>query len=241
MWRDGNRVCIIKGLYDIEGIKQIVSSIPVESEAAFHFRMATHGNVSAGNCHPFPISGKNDALTSTSGVFETGLMHNGIISGFGNRNSSTLSDTMNFIKYLCRATGKIYTSSRLTKHIKDQYGKFIVFTPDWTYTWGGFVEDGGLKYSNSNYKEYPIYINEYPNYKKNKRRFCPLVKEVKPHQLVWQEGKKTAKYLGIEGEVHVYRGVTIFCEIGYDEKDLEFMREEICLSILEERYDDILL
>jgi len=249
MWREGKYICIVKGLFDIKGIMKIIQNVPKESEAAFHFRMATHGTVSAGNCHPFPLSIRNDALQKTAGVFDTGLMHNGIISGFGYRDSSTHSDTMNFIKYLCRSTGGIYTMDKLTKNIKDHYGKFIIFTPNWTYTWGTFVDDGGLKYSNTTYKVYPKWNGNFlgdgnddydynKRFKKNKRKhYLPLVKEVNPEALQWRSDSRTAVYLGVVGDVFYYRGVTIFCESGYDKAELDFIKEEIDLSILEGEFE----
>lgn len=265
MWRDDdNKVVIHKGLFDLPQIKRVLSQISTDTEAAFHFRQATHGNISAENCHPFPLSCRNDALTATTGTFDTGLMHNGIIYGFGNRTSSTMSDTMNFIKHLEKATGKIYTFDRLNHHIKKGYGKFIIFTPEWTYSFGDFVEDNKLKFSNSTYKDWPIFNsqNEFSNYGKGLGRWnstlkkyvfpgevgyedkpkipavsAPLVAEVDPTNLVWREGTEIATYRGRFGHVIEYKGSIIFCEIGYDENELTILKDDINVAILEGEYE----
>jgi predicted glutamine amidotransferase len=44
-----------------------------------HFRIATHGLVDGGNCHPFPITSKITSMRKTDNLFEGyGLIHNGI-------------------------------------------------------------------------------------------------------------------------------------------------------------------
>ena len=51
-----------------------------ELEIAIHFRYATHGTINEGNCHPFPLSRKTKELTDKQGIFDSAIMHNGIIS-----------------------------------------------------------------------------------------------------------------------------------------------------------------
>jgi hypothetical protein len=224
MWRVGNKVNIIKGTLSIDGIYKVCDKIPKNAEAAYHFRFATHGQVCAENCHPFPLSGKLDALRRTAGVFDTGLVHNGVISGFGYRNSSTLSDTMNFIKYVERASQKIYTYDRLKKFIKDEYGKFIVFTPGWTYTYGTFVKDGDLEYSNTGYKTYC-------DLNKNYARNVPLVQIVDPKDVAWVG--KQAKFKNLKGELLIYKNIYIFAEDKYYPYDMRLVKEDIDILLAE--------
>ena len=261
MWRVGDKIRIVKGLYDIHSIKKIVDHIPKNAEAALHFRQSTHGVVSAGNCHPFPLSGRTDALTTVDGYFDNGLVHNGIISGFGDRNSSSHSDTMNFIKYLERATGKIYTMTKLKRHIPDHYGKFVIFTPTYTYFFGQFYDEKKLKYSNTSYRDFTDnwgccgnkrgFLDEGIDYRhwdpdlqcmvygKDKPKptpklnSVPAVIAVNAAEVKWTEGSDVAEYNGKKGAVFYYQGTTIFCEEGYDKIDLEIMIEDIAVAIAE--------
>lgn len=45
----------------------------------FHFRIATHGSVRPGNCHPFPVSNKLSELQACHGRYDAVLMHNGVL------------------------------------------------------------------------------------------------------------------------------------------------------------------
>lgn len=227
MWRDGSKVKIMKGLYTIDSITKIVDFIPKEVEAAFHFRMATHGTVSAGNCHPFPLSSRNDALTATRGVFDTGLMHNGIISSFGTRNESSLSDTMNFIKYLERSTKKKRTFSKMKDHFKGHYGKFIIFTPTQTCTFGDFVEEGGLKYSNTTYRNFFNRCAEVIKYK-NK----PLVQVADMNFVEYYQAGKV-RYRGAFGKIIYYKRFPIFVGDGAFKYEIDMVKDDVDLMVLE--------
>lgn len=246
MWRVDDKIAIQKGLYNLKEVVKLVNRLPVDTEAAFHFRMATHGKVSAGNCHPFPISKHNEALTSTAGYFPTGLMHNGIIYGFGSRNTGTQSDTMNFIKYLSRRAPAL-TMGGMQRHIKGGYGKFVIFTPWGTYKFGHFIEEKGLFYSNNTYKDLVVWdnwgkwgkfkdrVNEKPkNYIPYSHRE-PQISIVDASELSWATG--CATYQGKQGTVHYYKGVTIFAELGYDFVEMEILKEEIEISLKEGEYE----
>lgn len=226
MYRHSNKIAIIKGLYKIEQINKIVSRIPIDSEACFHFRMATHGNVSAGNCHPFPLSSKNDALTKNVGLFDSGVVHNGIISGFGYRNDSSLSDTMNLIKYISTHT-RVYNTKSIGRFIKPHYGKFIVMTPEWTYYWGDFIKDGGLSYSNTTYKDYS-HPKTYKTYAKTK---LPFVDIVDPKEV--EMFGSCASYNGMFGTVSEFCGVTIFAEYDCTNDDIDYLKDEIEMALAE--------
>lgn len=158
MQRVGDNIKITKGLFDINTVIKMVNLVPKHIEAAYHFRLATHGTISAANCHPFPLTHHNDALRAISGTFDTGLVHNGVIHDFGRgglkQEIDSLSDTMNFVKHLTKITKQRYTFDRLRKHIPDRYGKFIIFTPTYTFYFGTFYEDQGLRYSNTSYKDF---------------------------------------------------------------------------------------
>ena len=62
-----------------------------------HFRIATHGGVNVGCCHPFPISSNEKQLKKSLLVSDYAVIHNGIIFLTAEKKNS-LSDTMLFIK-----------------------------------------------------------------------------------------------------------------------------------------------
>ena len=71
-----------KTLKDKNKVKKIYDKINSKDEFAIHFRYATHGKVDEKNCHPYYMG---------KGIW---VMHNGIISGYGDSNKS---DTKDFI------------------------------------------------------------------------------------------------------------------------------------------------
>jgi hypothetical protein len=253
MFRVGDKVAIHKGLFNLDSIKKVVSRVPKNCEATYHFRMATHGGVCASNCHPFPLSGKNDALRTTSGIFDSGLVHNGIISGFGTRNESNLSDTMNFIKYLCKSC-PTFSFDNISKKVKGHYGKFVVFTPSMTYFLGDFVEENGLKYSNPTYREWGCGVGSLGTWDAKQKRYIfpekkpdplfhsisPLIVEARLEDVRWREGSDLATYRGKKGHIINYKGVCIFAEEGYSEVELGFFQEDIDFMILEGEYEGMI-
>lgn len=72
---------IEKGFFTIEDFKEAYKPHE-EKEALIHFRIKTHGELSAENCHPFMVT---DTIA---------MIHNGIISGHG---VGTRSDTACFV------------------------------------------------------------------------------------------------------------------------------------------------
>ena len=51
-----------------------------DTDVLVHFRIATHGGVYPGMCHPFPVSNKADKLKATDLITDQAMVHNGIIS-----------------------------------------------------------------------------------------------------------------------------------------------------------------
>lgn len=70
----------------------------VATPLVLHFRMATHGNTSDANCHPFPIT-KDDALLSAKYCqSDLGLAHNGVVYIAGVTKNSDKSDTYTMVQ-----------------------------------------------------------------------------------------------------------------------------------------------
>ena len=105
-WIDERRITHIrKGFMKFKSFMKFLNPKKKELkkyDVIIHFRYATHGSVSPGNCHPFPIdiNLRNLRSTAYSGRFDI-LAHNGVIFEYGNvKNSSDLSDTMILAKRL---------------------------------------------------------------------------------------------------------------------------------------------
>lgn len=88
-WDDGERVHIVKGIFDVQELLDTVCAVE-DVPAAVHLRYATHGAVNKGNCHPFKVNKK------------LALIHNGIIPGFG---AADYSDTRHFTDVIVKPIG----------------------------------------------------------------------------------------------------------------------------------------
>ena len=97
---DGGGFMISKGYFDFDeyysALKKYVST---DNLAFLHMRIATHGNVDKGNCHPFPVCDdyelmRYDEIDNADMVF----MHNGVLSV--DTESKEVSDSMTFNKML---------------------------------------------------------------------------------------------------------------------------------------------
>jgi hypothetical protein len=227
MWRVDEQVNIMKGLFTLPQIERVLEFIPEDTEAAFHFRMATHGGVSAGNCHPFPLSSRNDALTMTHGTFDTGLMHNGIMNNFGTRSQSKLSDTMNFVKYLERVTKRKRIYDKMRGHFKNHFGKFIIFTPKETITFGDFVEDKKLKYSNTTYRSFVTYVNNEQPRQWHKDHFVQIANL---RNVIHLKGGEV-RYRGACGRLIYYKNIPIFVEVGAWPTEVDLIKDDIDLML----------
>ena len=116
-----------------------------------HLRMATLGEVGTPNCHPFDL--KNGFMAA----------HNGIISGYGNKD---VSDTREFLKKKVTACRIMNDLDGIGKEIG--LGNKIAFMhPDGKIsianeTMGHWLE--GVWYSNYGYKEYTYTQDDYYGY-----------------------------------------------------------------------------
>jgi len=100
-WFNGKQIVLSKGYFNFDDWARQVKKIPVEAPALLHARIRTHGETSAANCHPFPVSANPKALETQDCVIKSGFVaiHNGIISGMKAANGVDIkhSDTMQFI------------------------------------------------------------------------------------------------------------------------------------------------
>ena len=139
-----NTVYIQKFLNDFENFYSEYSKVENLSNMLIHFRIKTHGDISLENCHPFKMNSR------------MALIHNGIISGYGNKNDK--SDTRDFIdKVLSQISHKMWKNPAFRQLVGDAigYSKLGIIDTQGNYyiineskgTW-----DDGVWYSNSSYK-----------------------------------------------------------------------------------------
>jgi len=77
-------VYIIKGALDYKSALEIISQVPnpEEKHVVMHFRTATSGLISRGNCHPMPITDKVELLVAQRVKTKIAIAHNGVIFDF---------------------------------------------------------------------------------------------------------------------------------------------------------------
>lgn len=141
----------------------------------YHFRMATHGTISKGNCHPFILSSRVKDLKQTGGTTSLPVVgHNGIIDIKEKKEhkSLDLSDTMIFIKEILSSNEiKDYLDSVSIGKLIEHYigsGKVAVLLPNGRilhYNKHRGMVDKNVWYSNDGYKQVATnFIYQYTNH-----------------------------------------------------------------------------
>jgi len=157
-----NQVHIKKGFMKFNDFWQAFSKdkkITKDCQLAIHFRIATGGLISAGNCHPYPITDKTTELTKTNIIADKAICHNGILTGFDdieNKYNDTQVFTKNVLFYLAKekiqpnileAIRNMTMGSRLCLFINGDW----FLTGNWTID-----KQTGLQFSNLSYKREKI-------------------------------------------------------------------------------------
>jgi len=110
MWHDGNgnRYAKSNNSWDYE---DMLATVPDGVECAIHFRFATSGPRDDHHAHPFIIG-------------NGGIMHNGILSSFGDAHRS---DTKQFVDYLEDVTGggTEYVDALLDRYARSDACRFL--------------------------------------------------------------------------------------------------------------------
>lgn len=165
MWSDGNRVHIRKGFMDWNSFDNFLGDLSEQTDlkqagVVMHFRITTHGGTKPQNCHPFAISNRISELKKQSIETDVGIAHNGVIPI---KCIPKLSDTQTYILKRLYAIKKDYPKFYMNSYIMRQIEKEITskmafLTADGSiYTIGDFIEEEGILYSNSSYKERGYY------------------------------------------------------------------------------------
>jgi len=148
-------VVISKGYFGNDEIERAIKAEGIDTTALtmiFHFRIATHGAVNEGTCHPFPMTSDVDALTATDVIAPIAVAHNGIIPRMPN--DKDLSDTMLFIRDYMAPLGDSINKDAVRNLIsKLAASKLAIMTPENLYLIGDFIDKDGWLFSNDTYKE----------------------------------------------------------------------------------------
>lgn len=167
MFPKNGKVKYFKGIMTLGNFEKIYEKISTTLDKkipmVFHFRISTHGKrKSPEHCHPFPIVDDYTNMEKLEGMADGCLMHNGILSKFGN---DKFSDTMEFVKKVLSpfALSDIMKNETVHALIKNfqESSKFVIMDGSGNVkTFGDFILDNGIYYSNSTYKGYFTYIDE---------------------------------------------------------------------------------
>ena len=168
MYPENGKVVIRKGFFTWPVIeKELRKLMDKKVNMVFHFRLATHGTINRQNCHPFPISGEVKHLLSVKGEWDMGAVHNGIITWCSPIKKSTLSDSQIFIRdYLSTLSTNVLKNEAILELIYEATkDKFAFMFPDEVKLVGKFIEDKGIFYSNTTYKQKrTTFKDDYMNY-----------------------------------------------------------------------------
>jgi hypothetical protein len=117
----GRGVKTIKGIMDLDTLKNNLREIGGDVKIALHLRYATHGSISPANTHPFKI-GRSGSV----------LMHNGILSQFGIAGDRGVSDSAD----LARVLGEIKDPTDRHKILRSLSGMFCEISTKGIATFG---------------------------------------------------------------------------------------------------------
>ena len=172
MWKplNGGSVEIRKGFMKVEELIKAWSEIPVDCEKAIHCRIATSGKISKECCHPFPVRPKTSMMKKTVDKCYMALMHNGVI----HQCTPTKGIKADYSDSMLFAAKYLYPLQKMIDKdcVKDLLESFstsrllIMRAGAETIMLGNWIEDNGVYYSNSTYKD--IGYGYYGDWRKSK-------------------------------------------------------------------------
>lgn len=169
MWCEGGRVQTSKGFMSEGALERAIAAVPEDSPLVVHMRIATSGGVSAGTCHPFPVSGSLDVLHAANVECDAAIAHNGVIRGMRTNDMLGVSDTvsfvMDFVSGMWRRDNKVTRAMR--RRIADEApgNRFAIMTKDGRVTRIGEGWESvspGIEASNSSWRHAPMW-GEWPD------------------------------------------------------------------------------
>ena len=131
-----------------------------------HFRIGTSSGNTPQNTHPYPISNKVNDLHRLYTKTDLGMVHNGIIHDYTPKDKFTnTNDTQEFIlKYVSTLYNhypKFYKDKYIMSGMEDITNSKLAFMDitGYIYYVGDFVEENGIKFSNTSYKDWSSWYN----------------------------------------------------------------------------------
>lgn len=162
MYPINGKVRIVKGFMTMSATLAAVDALRSEIDVkntpvVMHFRIGTHGGMTAEQCHPFPVSENATILCKPRINCPVGVAHNGII--YGMENDAKLSDTMLYIRdylsLIARMCPDYVSNDAALQLIANQIdSKMILLDGNGKVgIIGDFQTDkGGVMYSNGTYQ-----------------------------------------------------------------------------------------
>jgi len=155
--QDRKGIQIHKGYFSFEKwFKAIQKHVKKDRPAILHARIATHGKVAPGTCHPFPICEDFEQMKKAHHSKYKGacLAHNGMLQ-CGNGGKKSVSDTMTFSKLL--AETDLHTKAKSSKagpwnqsiDMMTKGNKVAIMWPEGTVRlYGNWTKVAGVYWSN---------------------------------------------------------------------------------------------
>ncbi|WP_165249337.1 hypothetical protein [Adlercreutzia sp. ZJ141] len=132
-----------------------LEAVPV----ALHFRIATHGGVKPGCCHPFAVCKDYKLMRKTDRVCKLGFMHNGTLSGLDTRKgvSDSMAFAANVLLPLTHLDDDPLSNKWIEKVIASstQGSRFLLMNAQGSVSvFGDWSQVDGILYSNLNHVRY---------------------------------------------------------------------------------------
>lgn len=121
-----------------------------------HFRIKTHGEINAENCHPFPVTRSIEQMKKTKSTCKLGMAHNGIINIVPRKG---ISDTMEYnatqLAPLYSAMPQFYRNASAMELVENAIDSKMALLngAGELFLIGTFTESEGVKYSNYGYQK----------------------------------------------------------------------------------------
>ena len=194
-----------------------------------HFRIGTSSGNTPENTHPYPISSNVKDLHKTYITCDLGMVHNGIISDYTPKDRfSKTNDTqefiLNYVSTLYKHYPKFYKDKYIMNGMDDITNSKLAFmdTSGYIYYVGNFIEENGVKFSNSSYEDWDKLYYPTLNYgtiKSNTSYYNDFIDE-KEEELIalesnwfveydgkWEEvGHRVMSYDVMSGKLYEYIG-----------------------------------
>ena len=159
------KVFIKKGFMTFDSFMEALKSYDArynfkECGVLLHFRIATHGARDSSMTHPFPIVDDAGCLKKIEYTSDYAVIHNGIIhlTSYTASKTDGLSDTAIFIKdYLTKIAGnKSWLNKQCNIELIEKLieSKMAILDRNGNIKMtSGFIEDNGIFYSNTSYRD----------------------------------------------------------------------------------------